>query len=507
VIPELLEKGERFKKERKMDSGRSEVQVDFESIAKNSAECEPTAIQAVSDRYRCPEGFLNYRLGGPLLRDSGYFQFGPGTTCYGQSTEDSRQALPSAPLLDSLPSVRSDGTQLVLPFDPDEIIDNLRLEHYPAIELGTYENLLKRIYYRLRPFTSRWLRKNIQRLRAANWQGRQFPRWPVDTTVENICESLLLLTLRASRVERVPFIWFWPGGARGCISMTHDVEALAGRDFCDQLMDIDDSYGIKASFQIVPERRYPVTTEFLSGIRDRGFEVCVQDLNHDGCLFDERAEFLRRVEHINRYGREFCATGYRSAVLYRKPEWYKDFDFSFDMSYPNVAHLDPQRGGCCTVMPYFIGKVLELPVTTVQDYTLFHILDDYSIDLWKKQIELILAKNGLVSFIVHPDYIVESEAQSVYKDLLAVLKDLRGREALWFALPGEIDCWWRARSLMSVVERDGSWEIVGDGSERAVLAFAREVDGELIYEMADMRNGELHEAAPFCPGNQIVTKP
>jgi hypothetical protein len=151
--------------------------------------------------------------------------------------------------------------------------------------------------------------------------------------------------------------------------------------------------------------------------------------------------------------------------------------------------------------------VLEIPLTTIQDYTLFHILDDYSIDLWKKQIELILAKNGLVSFIVHPDYIVESEAQSVYKDLLAVLKDLRGREALWFALPGEIDCWWRARSLMSVVERDGSWEIVGDGSERAVLAFAREVDGELIYEMADMRNGELHEAAPFCPGNQIVTKP
>ena len=60
-------------------------------------------------------------------------------------------------------------------------------------------------------------------------------------------------------------------------------------------------------------------------------------------------------------------------------------DFAYDMSVPNVAHLDPQRGGCCTVMPYFIGKILEIPVTDVQDYTLFNILEDFSIELWKKQ--------------------------------------------------------------------------------------------------------------------------
>ena len=68
--------------------------------------------------------------------------------------------------------------------------------------------------------------------------------------------------------------------------------------------------------------------------------------------------------------------------------WYDDLKFSYDMSVPNVAHLDPQRGGCCTVMPYFLGDILEIPVTTVQDYTLFSILDDYSIDLWKRQIEI-----------------------------------------------------------------------------------------------------------------------
>src|SRR5258708_12883080 len=46
---------------------------------------------------------------------------------------------------------------------------------------------------------------------------------------------------------------------------------------------------------------------------------------------------------------------------------------------------------------YFIGKIVELPLTTAQDYSLFHILDDYSIKLWKQQLALIRKRNGLMS--------------------------------------------------------------------------------------------------------------
>jgi hypothetical protein len=460
-------------------------------MSRASAEDDSTLVQAVRDRYRCPEGFLDFRLSEELSPDPGYFQFGPDTTCYGRTLKGAHQAQLSSPLCDTLPSVLFDGTQLVLPFDPNEVIDNLRLERYPSGQLGKCEKALKGIYYWLRPLTNRSLRKGIQRLRAVNWQKRRFPQWPVDTTVENICEDLLLLSLRASGVDRIPFIWFWPDGARGCVSMTHDVEAVAGRNFCAQLLDIDDSFGIKASYQIVPEGRYQVTPEFLSRLRDRGSEVGVQDLNHDGRLFDEREEFRRRAALINRYGREYGAKGFRSAVLYRRPEWYEDLDFSFDMSMPNVANLDPQRGGCCTVMPYFIGDILELPLTTIQDYSLFHVLNEHSIDLWRVQLEMILAKNGLASFIVHPDYIIESETQVVYKDLLGLLSELCGREAVWFALPNEIDSWWRARSRMSIVKDGESWQIVGEGADRAVLAFAKAVDGQLAYEPADTPQGEL----------------
>lgn len=246
---------------------------------------------------------------------------------------------------------------------------------------------------------------------------------------------------------------------------------------------IDEEFGIRGSFQIVPEERYPVSEEFLERLRCRGVEICVQDLNHDGRLFDEREEFLRRVARINEYGRRFGANGYRSAVLYRNADWYGDLDFSFDMSIPNVAPMDPQRGGCCTVKPYFIGKILEIPLTTVQDYTLFNILKERSIDLWKRQTELILAKNGLVSFLVHPDYIQEPRTFAMYKQLLAYLREIRERRNLWFALPGEINDWWRARSRMSVVPDGKGWRIEGEGAERAVLALATLVDGKVVYKL------------------------
>ena len=84
--------------------------------------------QAVRNHYRCPDGFLEFRLNEELSPDPGYFQFGHGTTCFGRSLNGALQAQVQNPLTDVLPSVLVDGGQPVLPFDPDEVIDNLRLE-------------------------------------------------------------------------------------------------------------------------------------------------------------------------------------------------------------------------------------------------------------------------------------------------------------------------------------------------------------------------------------------
>jgi hypothetical protein len=157
------------------------------------------------------------------------------------------------------------------------------------------------------------------------------------------------------------------------------------------------------------------------------------------------------------------------------------------MSVPSVAHLDPQRGGCCSVMPFFIGNILELPVTTIQDYSLFHILNDYSIELWTEQLASITEQHGLASFIVHPDYIIAKRAQKTYQALLEHLAEMREQRNVWIALPGEVNRWWRERSQMSVVCDGGRWRIEGTGNERACLAFATLVGDTLAFTVDDQR--------------------
>ena len=445
--------------------------------------------QTFLDYYRCPESFTNFTLTRELSADSGFFLFGEDVLCYGSSSFGYRAGEVRPNLYDTAGDVAIDGA-LQLPFDPTEITENLRCERYLRNSHGgggssPFGRAVRHAYYSLRPAMPVAFRKHLQRLRLRDWDKLPFPRWPVDRTVDDILERLFVLALKAHAVEQIPFIWFWPEGAPSCAILTHDVETLAGRNFCSRLMDLDDSVGIKSSFQIVPEKRYPVPTSFLDGIRERGFEINVHDVNHDGSLFASREVFFRHAARINRYGREFAAAGFRSGGLYRNPEWLGALDFSYDMSFPNVAHLDPQGGGCCTVLPFFIGNIVELPLTATQDYSLFHILNDYSIDLWTRQIALITEKHGLVSFIVHPDYVMEKRARETYQRLLDYLVQLRADGRLWIALPGQVDQWWRERSQMTVV-RDGSrWRIEGKGNERARLAFGTLVGDKLTYTIEE----------------------
>jgi hypothetical protein len=143
-------------------------------------------------------------------------------------------------------------------------------------------------------------------------------------------------------------------------------------------------------------------------------------------------------------------------------------------------------------MPYFVGKVLELPVTATQDYSLFHILKDYSIDLWKQQIDLITEKHGLIGFIVHPDYITAPRPRQTYETLLAYLARLRGERNIWMPIPGEVDHWWRQRAQMRLVPDGDEWRIEGSGKERARIAYASEEGGRLVLSLQPVNS----EASP-----------
>ncbi len=466
------------------------------SVVENSAPSQ-TVIRTLIDYYRVPEDSFGFaHTAAPSASaDRGFFQFGAGNTCYGRCESGVAVDVTDSGQFDALNHVRRDGATIHLPFEFTEVVDNLRLERYrqkvtsDTDRFGVNESV-RNLYYFLRSYLPVSIRRQIQRAYLSDWKKLTFPAWPVDSSVDTLHERLLRLLMETSGPKRVPFIWFWPEGAPSCLIMTHDVETSAGRDFTSKLMDLDDSYGIKSSFQVVPEGRYEVSDEYVRGIRSRGFEFNIHDLNHDGQLYRSRAEFVRRAERINEYVHRYNSLGFRAGAMYRNQEWYDAFEFSYDMSVPNVAHLEPMRGGCCTVMPYFVGKIVELPLTTVEDYSLFHILNDYSTSLWERQLALIRERNGLMSLIVHPDYMIERRARHVYESLLDYLRQMIAREMIWAALPGDVDRWWRARSQMRLVPNGDGWEIVGPEKERARLAYAVLDGGQLVYEFAGGSSGK-----------------
>ena len=439
--------------------------------------------------FRCPEHVAVLGTGGPLPADAGYFRFGDAIA-YGRQSVGRPSLRPEKDLVDVSGAVTSANGEVVLPFDLSEVIGNLRHERYPeahsAIERLSTSRIPHAVYYFFRPNLSIGVRKHLQRLSWLGWRRIAFPRWPVDVTVESLMRSAVRSVLETSGVREFPFIWFWPDGAPGCVMMTHDIEGSSGASWVGELMNVDEEFGIKSAFQVIPDAPWSTdddTRRLVGQLQGRGFEVNVHDLLHDGHLFRNRDVFLRRAADINARGRCFGSRGFRSGAMYRRQDWFASLEFSFDMSVPNVAHLEPQRGGCCTVMPFFIGHVLELPLTTSQDYTVFHVLGEYSTALWREQIDLILEQNGLISFIAHPDYLRESRARHVYTDLLRFLVQLRAERNVWFALPSQIDTWWRNRREMRLVADGESWRIEGPGSERARVAYARVEDGRVVWEV------------------------
>jgi hypothetical protein len=448
-----------------------------------------TADQTLIDYFRLAAGSLGCSVTTADVPrgESGFFHFGR-QICDGRCLSTTTRRVLNAIQFDAARHRAYVNLTVWLPFSLAEVVDNLRLERHREKIAGVSallnrSDLIGRAYSLARSALPLSMRRQLQKAYFRDWHSMPFPAWPVDSTVDRPHQELLRLLMETAGVNKVPFIWFWPEGAPGCIIMTHDVETAERLNFTSGSMDVDEHHGIRASFQVIPEERHELPDGYIAEIRRRGFEFNIHDLNHDGRLYRDRRQYNRRAALINGYIRKHGASGVRAGSMYRNQAWYEEFEFSYDMSVPNVAHLEPMCGGCYTVMPYFIGGILELPLTLTQDYSLFHILGDHSIDVWTRQMALIEQQNGLMSFIVHPDYLIEPRARQAYVALLDCLRQTIAQKGIWAALPGDVDLWWRARSRMSLVERENGREITGPESERARLAYAVLEGDRLVYEL------------------------
>jgi peptidoglycan/xylan/chitin deacetylase (PgdA/CDA1 family) len=294
-------------------------------------------------------------------------------------------------------------------------------------------------YYLVKPFLPWSLRIFLRRRRAKSRRAIFADTWPIDE-------------LSAATPPNWPG---WPEGKRFAVVLTHDVEGKKGLQRVPQLMEVERLYGFRSSFNFVPEGEYRVPDELRLSLESAGFEVGVHGLEHDGKLYRSRASFAAKAARIKEYLQEWNASGFRSPLMQHRLSWLHQLGIEYDASTFDTDPFEPQPDGVGTIFPFWVpgptGKgYVELPYTLVQDFTLFTILREPTIDIWKKKIDWIAAHGGMVLVNVHPDYISFGGAQtrgeypaSHYVDLLSYLRE-KYHGHFWDALPRDVARFYRS---------------------------------------------------------------
>jgi hypothetical protein len=237
------------------------------------------------------------------------------------------------------------------------------------------------------------------------------------------------------------------------------VEGCKGVERCQQLMEVEAGLGFRSSFNFVPEGEYATPKELRSLLVKKGFEVGVHDLKHDGKLYRSRDQFSSNARRINEYLKEWNAVGFRSGFMLHELDWLHELNILYDASTFDTDPFEPQPDGANTIFPFRVTNndnrpsYIELPYTLVQDFTLFVLMRERSIGLWKEKADWVAQRGGMVLLNTHPDYMsfVDGECQrdefdiSLYKQFLHYMRNTY-QDAYWHALPSEVARFWNAWS-------------------------------------------------------------
>jgi peptidoglycan/xylan/chitin deacetylase (PgdA/CDA1 family) len=338
-------------------------------------------------------------------------------------------------------------------------------------------------YYAVKSLLPRRLQIGMRRIYARRQARTEFPRWPIEPLLVERRRAELRAALDQRPGERMPLIASWPEGKRFAAILTHDVEGASGVANVRKILEIERRHGFVSSWNFVAEW-YPIEESLFDHLRTAGCEVGLHGVKHDCKLFESRASFESELPAIHRYLDEWGVVGFRSPATHRNADWMPELGALYDSSFPDTDPFEPQAGGCCSILPYFLENLVELPITLVQDHTLWEILRQDTIDLWRKKSDWIIANGGLINLITHPDYLDTPARLRMYEEFLEYLAAQQGG---WHALPREVAAWWLTRESLQCVEEGDDAHIEGEGAERAALAWAQPSADGVALELEPAR--------------------
>jgi peptidoglycan/xylan/chitin deacetylase (PgdA/CDA1 family) len=230
-------------------------------------------------------------------------------------------------------------------------------------------------------------------------------------------------------------------------------------------MELEKSMGFRSAFNFVPER-YQVATALQRELVQAGFEIGVHGLKHDGKLFLSRTKFQQDAIRINQYLREWGSVGFVSPSMHRNLAWMHDLNIEYDASTFDTDPFEPQPGGVETIFPFTVhgesGRpgYVELPYTLPQDFTLFVLMKEPDIKIWKTKLDWIAENGGMALLITHPDYMAREQDERQtdeypierYREFLDYAQRQYAGQ-YWHALPRDVARFWR-QGAFAVDHRD-----------------------------------------------------
>lgn len=223
------------------------------------------------------------------------------------------------------------------------------------------------------------------------------------------------------------------------VVLSHDVEDAEGFAYIPKVLALEEKYGFKSSWNIVPYK-YPIDRGIINEINGCGHEIGIHGYNHDGKLYTSGKIFRERVPYINRALEEYGAVGFRSPLVHRNLLWLQLLNIEYDASCFDYDPFQPMPGGTGSIWPFIAGKFTELPYTLPQDHTLFYVLNQKDITIWKNKVDWIVQHKGVILTLTHPDYLIPTGHFEMYEELLQYLKSITGA---WYCLPKELARHWK----------------------------------------------------------------
>jgi peptidoglycan/xylan/chitin deacetylase (PgdA/CDA1 family) len=338
-------------------------------------------------------------------------------------------------------------------------------------------------YYALKPMIPGGVWLALRRLYARRQAARRFPAWPIEDVLVERQRAEFRQRIRGAGGNPVDFVNFWPDQASFASVLTHDVEGTSGIENIPQLREIERRHGFVSAWYFVAEE-YPIPPALFDTLRSEGCEIGLHGIRHDAKLFFNRKSFETELPTIHRYLADWQVVGFRSPATHRNADWMPDLGCLYDTSFSDTAPFEPQPGGCCSIQPYFLDDLVELPMTLTMDHTLWEVLGETSSAHWVAKAQWVIANHGLINLLTHPDYATTGERLACYDEFLAFLASQKGG---WHALPRQVAAWWKARAALDVEAVDGEPVDLDGVSGRPTVAYAREIDGTVVFDSGARR--------------------